>query len=88
VLSVADSGTGISERDIPQLFDRFFRVDRSRSRESKKGTGLGLAICKTIVEAHGGTITCHSVERHGTTMTVKFPLSQPAPSTNGEAVRS
>jgi signal transduction histidine kinase len=82
VLSVADTGAGIAERDLPQLFDRFFRVDRSRSREIKKGTGLGLSICKTIVEAHGGTLSCRSTEGQGTTMTVQFPLVQQV-STNG-----
>jgi signal transduction histidine kinase len=88
LLRVADSGPGIPERDIPQLFDRFFRVDRSRSRDGKKGTGLGLSICKTIVEAHGGTIVCHSIEGKGTTMTVQFPVSQTMASSNGQAVSS
>jgi signal transduction histidine kinase len=88
LLRVADMGPGIPERDIPQLFDRFFRVDRSRSRDGKKGTGLGLSICKTIVEAHGGTITCQSVEGKGTIMTVQFPLPQTAASANGQALFS
>jgi signal transduction histidine kinase len=74
VLSVVDTGAGIPAKDIPLLFDRFFRVDRSRSRDGKKGTGLSLSICKTIVEAHGGTISCQSAEGHGTTMTVHIPL--------------
>jgi two-component system heavy metal sensor histidine kinase CusS len=76
LLSVADKGPGIPAPDIPQLFDRFFRVDRSRSRDERKGTGLGLSICKTIVEAHNGTITCASTAGQGTTMTVRFPLRQ------------
>ena len=75
LLSVADTGAGIPAKDIPLLFDRFFRVDRSRSREGKKGTGLGLSICKTIVEAHGGTIACQSAEAQGTTMVVQIPLN-------------
>jgi two-component system heavy metal sensor histidine kinase CusS len=74
LLSVADHGPGIPAKDLPQLFDRFFRVDRSRSKDERKGTGLGLSICKTIVEAHNGTIACESTEGQGTTMTVKFPL--------------
>jgi two-component system heavy metal sensor histidine kinase CusS len=74
LLSVADHGPGIPAKDLPQLFDRFFRVDRSRSRDERKGTGLGLSICKTIVEAHSGTISCQSTEGQGTTMTVKFSL--------------
>ncbi len=75
-LLVADAGPGIPAQDIPQLFDRFFRVDRSRSRDAKKGTGLGLSICKTIVEAHNGTIACSSEENQGTTITVNLPLKQ------------
>ena len=74
ILSVSDTGPGIPTKDIPLLFDRFFRVDRARSRDQKKGTGLGLSICKTIVEAHGGSIHCHSGEGQGTTMTVDLPL--------------
>lgn len=88
LLRVADAGPGIPEHDIPQLFDRFFRVDRSRSRDGKKGTGLGLSICKTIVQAHGGTIVCHSIEGKGTTMTVQLPLPPTAESFNGQAVFS
>jgi signal transduction histidine kinase len=87
VLSVADAGSGIPEKDIPQLFDRFFRVDRSRSREGKRGTGLGLSICKTIAEAHGGTITCTSAEGKGTTMTVEIPFAQQPAAANGELLR-
>lgn len=79
LLSVADHGPGIPAKDLPQLFDRFFRVDRSRSRDERKGTGLGLSICKTIVEAHNGTISCESTEGQGTTMTVKFPMQQKLP---------
>lgn len=76
VLQVSDTGPGVPAANIPQLFDRFFRVDRSRSRDGKKGTGLGLSICKTIAEAHGGVIMCASTEGHGTTMTVQLPLEQ------------
>lgn len=76
LLSVSDAGPGIPANDIPQLFDRFFRVDRSRNRDAKKGTGLGLSICKTIVEAHNGTIECQSGAGQGTTMTVRLPLKQ------------
>jgi signal transduction histidine kinase len=77
LLSVDDNGPGIPAKDIPQLFDRFFRV----SRDERKATGLGLSICKTIVEAHNGTISCESTEGkgtegQGTTMTVRFPLVQ------------
>ena len=78
VLSVADTGSGIPAKDLLLLFDRFFRVDRARSRDVKKGTGLGLSICKTIVEAHGGSISCHSIEGQGTTMSVELPLKAAA----------
>ena len=59
IIVVADTGVGIPESDLPLVFDRFHRVDAARSRESG-GSGLGLAICRSIVEAHGGTITVAS----------------------------
>src|SRR5439155_20254724 len=55
VLTVADTGSGIPEEDQPRVFERFFRVDQARSRASG-GCGLGLAICKSLAEAHGGSI--------------------------------
>ena len=72
ILTVADSGCGIPEEDQPQIFERFFRVDRARSRSSG-GNGLGLAICKSIVEAHAGTITFSSQADRGTTFVVRIP---------------
>ncbi|HVT90232.1 MAG TPA: ATP-binding protein [Tepidisphaeraceae bacterium] len=74
VLSISDTGVGIAPENQAHLFERFYRVDGARSREDG-GSGLGLAICKTIVEAHGGTIECASKPGEGTTFTVQLPQS-------------
>lgn len=71
-VSVADTGIGIPAKDLPHIFDRFYRVDKARSRE-KGGTGLGLAICKWIAEAHGGRIEVQSQVGKGSTFTVWLP---------------
>jgi two-component system phosphate regulon sensor histidine kinase PhoR len=71
-VSVADTGRGIRAEDLPHVFERFYRVDRSRTRGSG-GTGLGLAIAKHIVEAHGGRISVHSRLDEGTTFTFALP---------------
>jgi two-component system sensor histidine kinase BaeS len=68
---VADTGIGIAPGDIPHLFDRFYRVDKARSR-AIGGTGLGLAIVKSIVDMHGGEITVTSTPGHGSTFTVRL----------------
>lgn len=79
VLIVADTGVGIAEEDQQLLFERFYRVDKARSRELG-GCGLGLAICKSIVEAHGGTIAFTSIVNQGTTFVVRLnqPTDRPA----------
>ncbi|WP_027954460.1 ATP-binding protein [Halobacillus kuroshimensis] len=77
--SVSDSGLGIPEEDLPFVFERFYKADKSRKRENmnyKKGTGLGLAITKNIVEAHEGSISVHSRLKEGTTFTFKIPYHQ------------
>lgn len=79
-LVVSDTGEGIAEQDQSRVFERFFRADRSRSRDGGPvGTGLGLSICQAVVQAHGGTIECQSQLGHGTRMTVTLPIpAQPA----------
>ena len=72
-VAVADTGCGIPEADIPRLTQRFYRVDKARSRELG-GTGLGLAIVKHIVQAHGGFLHIESQLDRGTTMRVFLPL--------------
>jgi len=85
-LIVQDTGIGISAEDLPHIFERFFRADRSRSRSlAIHGTGLGLCICNAVVNAHGGHITCTSKLHEGTIFEVVLPLSSgseviPAPS--------
>lgn len=74
VLIVEDTGIGIPASDVPLIFDRFYRVDRARSRNAG-GTGLGLAIVKFIVEMHGGTIEVKSSLNIGTTFTIRLPLA-------------
>jgi signal transduction histidine kinase len=73
IVNVEDTGVGIPESDLPLVFDRFHRVDTARSRESG-GSGLGLAICRSIVLAHGGTITATSVVDRGSCFTVAIPV--------------
>ena len=76
LLSVRDTGTGIPFADLPRVFERFYVVDRSRSREHA-GTGLGLAIAKHLVEAHGGTLVAESVYGRGATFTMTIPALPP-----------
>ncbi|MFN5933264.1 MAG: sensor histidine kinase, partial [Roseiflexaceae bacterium] len=73
-IAIRDTGVGISATDIPHLFDRFYRVDRSRARAiTGGGAGLGLAIVKYIVDAHAGTVTVSSTVGVGTTFTLAIP---------------
>jgi two-component system phosphate regulon sensor histidine kinase PhoR len=72
-IKVTDNGIGIPEGDIPRIFDRFYRVDRSRHRDTPGGSGLGLAICQWIVQAHRGEIKVESKPGQGSTFTVSLP---------------
>jgi heavy metal sensor kinase len=74
VLAVADTGIGIPPEELDLIFERFHRVDKARAREMG-GTGLGLAICRSLVEAHGGAITCASELGRGSTFTVRLPAA-------------
>jgi two-component system phosphate regulon sensor histidine kinase PhoR len=72
VISVHDHGSGIEKEHLPRLFERFYRVDKARSREMG-GTGLGLAIVKHIAQAHGGHVLVESISGKGSTFTIHLP---------------
>lgn len=75
LVRVTDTGIGIPAEHLPHIFDRFYRVDKSRSRQSGGGSGIGLTICKHLVEAHGGRIWAESSgEGQGSTFTFTLPL--------------
>lgn len=80
---VSDTGVGISQQDLPYIFERFYRVDRARASTSG-GTGLGLAIIKAIIVAHGGVVWAQSASGQGTTIYFTLPLA-PVPVKNGQA---
>ena len=73
VLEIKDTGLGIPEEHLPFIFERFYRVDKARSRFSG-GSGLGLAICKGVIEKHNGTITVQSILAEGTTFRIQLPV--------------
>ena len=69
-----DHGIGIPTRDLERIFERFYRVDRARSRDTG-GTGLGLAIVRHVAQAHGGDVSVESREGEGSTFTLHVPIS-------------
>nr|WP_179893143.1 HAMP domain-containing sensor histidine kinase [Streptomyces sp. b84] len=77
LVEVADTGSGIPSEDLPHVFDRFWRAEKSRSRRTG-GSGLGLAIVRKLVEAHGGTVDATSVEGEGSTFVLRLPETTPS----------
>jgi signal transduction histidine kinase/FixJ family two-component response regulator len=73
VVTVADTGIGIPEQEMPRLFERFHRIENTRSR-SNEGSGIGLALVQELIQLHGGTITASSTEGTGTTFTIRLPF--------------
>ena len=77
-LAARDHGIGIPTRDLERIWERFYRVDRARSRDTG-GTGLGLAIVRHVAQAHGGEVTVQSREGEGSTFTLYIPLAGSSP---------
>jgi PAS domain S-box-containing protein len=75
LVTVADSGVGVPEHEMPRLFERFHRIENTRAR-SHEGSGIGLALVKELVALHGGTITASSTEGEGTEFTIALPLGR------------
>jgi len=73
VVTVADTGIGVPEQEMPRLFERFHRIENARSR-SNEGSGIGLALVQELVQLHGGTIDASSAEGAGTTFTIRLPF--------------
>jgi signal transduction histidine kinase len=77
-ISVSDQGAGIPTPDLPRIFERFYRADRSRTKGSTPGYGLGLSIAKKIADLHRGSIEVTSQVEKGSTFTAVLPTHQPA----------
>jgi two-component system sensor histidine kinase CiaH len=75
VFRVSDEGPGVNADDIPHIFDRFYRADKSRNQMQTEGYGIGLALAKKIIDQHGGEISVVSTEGKGATFSIKLPLA-------------
>ena len=78
VVRVTDTGIGIPQRELPRIFERFYRVDRARSRDTG-GTGLGLSIVRHVTENHGGDVSVTSELGQGSVFEVRLPTGPAAP---------
>jgi signal transduction histidine kinase len=76
--TVSDAGPGIAAGDLPHVFERFYRGEKTRARE-EGGSGLGLSIVRGLARTHGGEVSIESAEGHGTTVTVRFQPAAPPP---------
>jgi signal transduction histidine kinase len=76
VVSVKDNGTGINPEDTENIFSRFYRAKKSRTRDDTLSIGLGLSIAKAVVERHGGNISVKSKPKQGSIFSIELPLSQ------------
>ena len=76
LIEVRDQGCGIAQQHLTRIFERFYRVDKARSRDAG-GTGLGLAIVKHIMQVHGGSVTVASEVGKGSVFTLHLPLPKP-----------
>ncbi len=77
IINVVDQGVGIPARDLDRVFERFYRVDRARSRDTG-GTGLGLAIVRHVANNHGGDVSVRSREGEGSTFSLRIPTKEPS----------
>jgi PAS domain S-box-containing protein len=78
LITIQDSGRGISEEDLPHIFERFYKADKARTHDNQGGSGMGLAITKKVFDIHNGDISAQSVPDEGTTITMRLPLAQSA----------
>lgn len=88
IINIKDEGVGIDEKDLPHIFDRFYRADIVRGQVDKKGYGLGLAIVKSIVLKHKGKVTAESILGKGTTIIVTLPIIQAVGNNSGSLQKS